>query len=1346
MLNRNITLFSSFLIDNIFLFPLTLIFLGLLPFATKSQSLHPLYFSNLTIEHGLPSNTTNSIVQDPYGFIWIGTAEGLCRYDGFKMIAFQKSATPGSLPSDEISALTCNNDILWVGTWDGLYTINVRTFQVKQINVGENRIIRTLYIDRSENVWIGTASGLLKYNEKRNVYTFYNTSNSGLSHNTIRSFYEAQNGDLWIGTYDGLNRYRNDTIIAFDVKGNYKPLLKNNLIVSINGCPQTKDSLLWVGTETGLARFNTYTGQYELFNASNTEFSNEVIKTIYIQNDTLLWLGTDFGLDIFNTSSGVVTTFFHDPMVNNTIANNVVWEIYEDRQNRLWLITSGGVSLADRGDPYYHLHEEFFRFQEPRIGNQIRNILTDHHGNIWLATIHGVVQRHPSGRRETFSTTSAPSKRLLLDNVYALDEDDYGRIWIGTAGGINIWDPVNKKMHSVTVGQENGLTSNYISGFAKDYKGNFWISAWEGGLFKVIDMNVIPEKMKFKLMDKEGNGLLLSHNGDIYYGIGDRLWKMDRFSLQKKPLPIINQLMEEKSITALLSGESQDLWLAAEELLFKYDLHSDSATQIHVNLTPPQKILNLEKDPEGNIWGTTQNAIFRVDVLHNEMISIPINQVSPFKGFYSGCSALTQSGTILFGGDNAFVEINPKRIDLPKINSQVHITGLRINNQNILPFRTPILQTDIAYANTLKLKHYQNSLTFEFSTLDYLSPDKGQFRYRLTPAQNQWIYNSGNNNFAVFANVKPGEYLFQVQGTNHLGIWSDTTELKIIISPSIWLSKGFLAIYLLLIVAMTYFVFRVFSYRQKLRNELQIVKIEKQHSEALYQAKIQFFTNISHEFRTPLGLILAPLKQLVNAGISDPKLQHMIELAHRNAGRLYKLINQLLDFRKIESSELQIHLQDTELVSFAKSIFESFDDLASRHKIAYQFQSEVPTLNCSVDREKVETILFNLLSNAFKFTPEGGEIIVGLEITTIDAGQKTIELSVSDTGMGVSEVDQKKIFELFYQSPARKVSESGSGIGLTMSMEYARLHGGNINLKSELGKGSRFILQIPFVNASAKYFKTEIRNSFQKKLADNTDKLPTAPPNAKKILIVDDNPDFLEYLKINLGQDYHLEFADDGADGLDRAQKTFPDLVISDVMMPVMSGTELCSILKTTSATAHIPVILLTAKSLDIDKTEGMKKGADMYITKPFDLEYLRSSIKSIFRREEQLTRYIETRLLLSPQKEDQKEDPDKLFVKKVISLIERNIANPDFSVEVISKTLGISTTHLYRKLKSITGQSTRDILNNYRMQKAANMLKNKDGNITEVMYAVGFTSLSSFSKSFKAKFGMSPKEFHSNI
>ncbi len=1309
-----------------------------------SGNVPPAYFSSLTIEEGLPSNEVSSVTQDRYGFIWIGTGEGLSRYDGFRMMHFQETGTPGSIPSNRISALLSDGDKIWVGSWNGLCTIDVQTFEIKPVNAGPSKVIRALYKDDSGIVWIGTAEGLLKYNQAENSYTFFDTSNSGLSHNTIRSFHEDDNGDMWIGTYDGLNRFRDGEFVSFEVKGTYKPFLENNLIVSIQDYSGDCDSLLWVGTETGLARFNTHTGNYQLYNVSNTNLSNEVIKTIYHQSDSLLWLGTDFGLNVFNTATGDVSTFFHDPLIDNTIANNVVWDIFEDRQKRVWLVTSGGLSLVDKSKSYYTVHEEFFRFEEPRIGNKIRDVHADTEGDIWLATIHGMVRLNKgSGEREVFSTDSEPGKRLLLDNVFALEDDGEDCIWIGTAGGINIWDKQRQKMYSVTASSENGLTSNYISGFAKESDGTFWVSAWEGGVFRVEQRGEDGEDLFFHQVDDDGEGRLISSRDAMYYASGSDLWRFAKEGAEKKLVDAVAEKLTRRDITAILSGRDGNLWIAAEDKLIKYHSEKQTVEKIELDITPPQKLMNLEDDFSGNIWGTTQNSVVRIYGPRNEMVTIPVNPSSPFKGFYSWCSASTRDDQILFGGDNAYIEIAPEQVAFPEEKPKIYISGLRINNRQISPVSSPdLLNCDIAYMNVLELKHNQNSLTFEFSTLDYLYSGKGQYRYRLNPVQEDWIYSSGSKNFAVFANVSPGEYTFEVQGTNYLGMWSDSRVLKVNISPSVWLSKGFIILYFGLIVALTYFIFRIYSYRQRLNNELKIVTLEKEHSETLYQSKIRFFTNISHEFRTPLGLIISPLKQLAGVQFSDSKHNRMIELAWHNAERLYKLINQLLDFRKIESARLQLVPGYVNMVAFCREVVSSFDDLAQRHQIYYNFQTDLEELNCTVDREKVETIIFNLLSNAFKHTPEGGTVT--LHLTLADKRETTPEiiLSVVDSGSGISKEDQENIFELFYQTGQQRIPKTGTGIGLTLSMEYARLHGGTIELESEPGKGSTFTLRLPFV-ASVSALATE--NSDFKKRNPATEHIhenKVLPPNARKLLLVDDNQELLDYLSINLSLEYHLIYAEDGHTALELARKEIPDLIISDVMMPVMHGIELCANIKEHAATAHIPVILLTAKTLDVDKTAGMNKGADMYITKPFDIEFLRSSIKSIFRREEQVAQYVKNQLMLSPGPSEPKESAEALFLKKIMTVVERNVSNPDLSVEMISETMGMSSTHLYRRLKEITGFSSREIIINYRMQKAAQMLKNQEGNITEVMYSVGFSSLSSFSKSFKAKFGMSPRKY----
>ncbi|TCO07204.1 hybrid sensor histidine kinase/response regulator transcription factor [Natronoflexus pectinivorans] len=1318
-----------------------------------SENEKNLFFTNLNIEDGLSSNMTNSIVQDEYGFIWIGTQEGLCRFDGYKMTYFQNENHPASLSSNNISSLLLDDDHIWIGTWDGLNIINIHTYKVQRINTGTIRVIRTLFRDNSGLIWIGTASGILIYNSQENKFIHYNSSNSNLSHNTIRSFYQSDKGDIWIGTYNGLNRYRDGTFKQFNLKGDYKPLLENNLICYIERFSEYNDSLLWIGTETGLALFNTINEDFELYNSENTKLSNEVIKCIYRQNDSTLWLGTDFGLNLFNTNTKEIETFYHDPLINHTVSSNVIWEIYNDMQNRLWLITSNGVSVTDVSQSYYTFYEEYFSTENPRIGNQVKDILVTRNNDIWLATIHGVIKRSgniASPHKTFFSTTSADNKKILLDNVYALMEDNQNRIWIGTAGGINIWDPIEEKMYAITANQQNGLLSNYISGFAQFIDGTIWISAWEGGVFKMIQDNNNAENARFILIDPDGDGRLITTKNNIYYGTSNQLWIIDHKTFEKRPIIAVNNRIFNRQISALMAASDGSVWIGSDNSLFRYNPSNDSIRSIDIKAGRPQKIINIVEDSKGNIWATTINSIIRFNPNTSQILSIPIMEGSPLKGFYAYCADITHEGNILFGGDNGFIAIEPDRIKGAEKKPDIYISGLYINHQQVLPNDTvEILKKDISFNQNIYLKHNQNSITFDFTTLDYLFPTASSYSYRLLPIQNNHITTSGDKNFAVFSNLKPGRYTLELKGTNRFGTWSETKSLDFQITPSIWLSNSFLFLYVLIALSLTYVIFKVYHFRQRLKNELQIVKLEKEHSEKLAQTKIGFFTNISHEFRTPLSLIIPPIQELLKNGQINPAHEKMLKLANKNAIRLYKLVNQLLDFRKIESSKLQIQKSKVNIVSFSKGIFNSFDDMAARHEIDYTFHSDRDEIIADIDCEKIETILFNLISNAFKFTPYKGGIKATVKHRSINHLQY-INISVKDTGPGIPEREQKQIFQHFYQTN-HSIKKAGSGIGLTLAQEYAKLHNGTITLLSKPGNGSCFTLSIPHENSCEIDFSTEQSLfSFAKgNYNDNgiQDINSSIPQNAKRLLLVDDNPDILDFIEINLRNEYHLFNALNGQEALELIKTVKPHLIISDVMMPVMDGISLCENLRNNKVTAHIPIILLTARDLDVHKTEGMSKGADFYITKPFDIFYLKSCISSIFRREQQVAQHIETQLKLKPaDTSEPKNNSEQVFLKKVMAIIQHNLANPSFSVEDISSQMNMSATHLYRKLKESTGCSTKEIIINYRLQKAAHMLENDEGNISEIMYSIGFTSLSSFSKSFKAKFGNSPKAYKNTI
>ncbi len=1304
-----------------------------------SQEKESLYFSNLRQEDGLPSNMINSVVQDKLGFMWISTNNGICRYDGYSTLLFQQDATHNSITNNNVSTMLMEGDTLWVGTWSGLCYINTITFEVNRINLGPETTIRSLCKSMDGCLWIGTSKGLIIYDRRKNQYKYFDPQNSDLSHSTIRCFYETKDSTMWIGTYHKLNKYKNGKFESFDLKGDYKPLLKNNLILDIKPLSEDNDTTLLIGTETGLSVFNTKTAESVLYNSSNTKISNEVVKCIHREDDQL-WLGTDFGLSVFNLNFEQIDAYYHNPIINHSIANNVVWDIFRDRNNVIWLLTSNGISSINKKNPFFKLHEEFYSINNQKAGNQIRDMLVASDGKIYMATIHGVIVQDNINSSRSYFTVNSEYK-LLLDNIYALAEDTHGKIWIGTAGGINVWDPQKREMHAISANRNNGLTSNYISSFAITKNGTLWVNAWEGGIFKVTGDLKNLNSIHFDKIEDAAPDRIYACNEDLFYAEGDRLYRIENSTLVKEIVGSVSDLFIKQNITSLTSSDKQSIWLASNKQLAQYFPNTDSVITYTLNNPVVQTPISLEIDQDTNIWMASLTTVSRFNIPSGNIISMPLNPGFPLKNFYSQCSASSKSGVVLFGGDNGYVEVNSainvKQAILPK----AVISGLQINNDKLdIPQTRNVLKRDIAYTKRLELDYSNNSVTFYFSTLNYWLPQKSHFKYRLNNFDTEWR-STQDVNYAAYSNLKPGHYELEVEAINYAGLQSERiTKLDIVILPPLWLSGPFLALYILIFIGLIYFTFKIYVKRQQIYNQLRLANLEKVHSEEILNTKQQFFTNISHEFRTPLSLITPPIQQVLNSGVLHGKNLEILKLAEKNSKRLLKLVNQILDFRKMEEQDVPLMKSNVDIVTFSEEIYESFMDLASRNEITYDFTSTEPSCLLVCDKEKIEAILFNLLANAFKHTPPNGKIQVVLDKIVQDRIDK-IQITVVDTGSGINIADQAKIFNSFYQANNNESGQQGTGIGLAMAKQYALLHHGDIKVKSELNVGSEFTFVFPIEYSERE--TTVVVEDHVEVSNDENKRLTIDKTHLKKLLIVDDNPDILDYIEINLGFEYNIIKATNGQKGLDVAHEEKPDIIVSDIMMPVMDGLEMCKMLKQTAELHHIPVILLTAKSLDVQKVEGIESGANMYITKPFDINYLKACIGNLMERDQQLYDFIKKQLLIKPIAiADSDSNQDEIFIKKVMDIIAENISNPKLSVDFISSKIGLSSTHLYRKLKAITNQSTKDILKNYRLQKAAQMIQNNEGNITEIMYNVGFNSLSSFSKSFKTKFGVSPSEY----
>lgn len=1319
-----------------------------------------LFFSTLSVKDGLPSNIISGISQDKNDFIWIGTGNGLTRYDGNHFKTFQKSESDKSLPSNEISCLLADGDDLWVGTWNGLCKINTITYEISRIDLGKNKTVRILYKDSQNILWVGTESGLIQYQDGK-ITNLFNTEKNGLSHNTIRSIYRDDSGTLWVGTYDKLNKLPDGShqFEVFDLKGSYKPSLKNNLICGeIRPFSKNNDSLLWIGTETGLCLFNTVDNTYRHFGENNAGFSNEVIKCIYPDDEGNLWLGTDFGLNVFDPQKQTNSPHFHNPQIPYSIANNAIWQIFEDTGGVIWFVTSNGLSRLNKHRNFYEYHEVSNQLQNQVVGNQVKSVLITKKNIVWLATLHGVIRIDPkTNDKQLFDTSSPGSRKILLNNAYALEEDDYGRIWIGTAGGINVWDEPAEKMYSITADTANGLVTNYIARFVKGTDGSFWVSAYQGGLLKVLGDFKNIHSLRFKSVATEfGSEKVVAGAGAIWYSMYNELFRIDEETLTESRIHHFNELTNKSDIHCLYFSKKGTLWAGTQNGLIEYDPKVNTAVFRPIITGNDVHIGNLAEDYEGNILGATNYFIFKFNITTRETEIFPLDRNLPLKSFFYGCSSEGPEGEIIFGGDNGYISFQSEELKPNHYQPKIYITALEINNKPVTNDDEidgkVLLDNDISFTQELTLDYAHRSITFEFSSLHYWQPAINVYAYKLEGFDDTWKYVSGQKNFAVYSNLSPQTYTFRVKGTNNYGVWSGHEATATIrVKPPLFLSRGFMVLYGLFSIALVFLGLRTYSARLHLRNELKITRLEKEHTEELAQAKQQFFTNISHELRTPISLILPPIHQILKRGNLDKENLKLITLAEKNSHRLLRVINQILDFRKLEKNTLQVKVTSLELVNFCQDIHALFADKADRKRISFGFTSKANVLKIWADVEKIETVLFNLLSNAFKFTQKGGAISLSIDQLpgNTEYPEGIAEIKITDTGIGIGTDEKYKIFEPFYQTRESKKMEIGTGIGLALASEYIKLHYGEIKVDSIKGKGSCFTVWLPLGNAHfpVDYIQEdeEINLVATKETADDTVINPYRfglESEKPLIMIIDDSYDIIDFVRISLSSKYHFVSAENGEEGLQKAVNFLPEIIITDIMMPVMDGLTLCKKIKENPRTSHISIILLTAKDLTAQKIEGIRKGADVYITKPFEIEFLEANIDHLLIRKKELSDYLKNELIMQPSAESDKENVDDKFIKKVINIIETNISNSDFSVEILSDEIGMSSTHLYRKLKSLTRLSANEIIKKYRLKKASLLLRNKEGNISEIMYDVGFSNLSYFSKCFKSEFGLTPKDY----
>jgi ligand-binding sensor domain-containing protein/signal transduction histidine kinase/DNA-binding response OmpR family regulator len=1348
-----------------------------------------LRFKHLGSEQGLSNSTVESIFQDSRGFMWFGTRDGLNKYDGYQMTVYRYNAADSNSISDNYIKYLYEDShhTLWVGTLNGLNRFNPgsNNFSRFRHHAADDRslshnLVTCIYEDKKQRLWISTfGGGLDLFNQKTGIFSHFrynSTQKQGINDNYVNFLCEDNNSRLWVATEKGLQLFDRE-------KGSFRQfpipvsLDKEHQVIRIirsNGKGQ-----LWLGTEErGLLLFNPEQSSftpYEHVEKDASSLSTNQVRSILTDSKGNLWTGgVNGGLDLFNAATGSFFHYQNEPENSRSLSQRTVSAIFEDRQGILWIGTHrGGINIYVPGAEKFRLYQ-----QQPDVNslsyNDVKAFCEDGKGRIWIGTDGGGLNLFDRNRQtfRTYKYNPFNTTTLGSNEVLNITEDRQGNLWIGTwGGGLNLYNAATESFTRFlnNPADSNSISSNYVQQILEDSKGNLWIATYYGGLN--IYNRATRQFTRITGSDTTGlsgnNAVSMTEDktGNIWIGTDDGGLNCyhpatGRFSHyftsdEKKP-----------DLRVLFTDSKGRLWVG-QSGLYLFNATADSfSLYTHEAGLATEFIKGIAEDAAGNFWVSTSNGITR---FHPDLHQYKkYNTADGLQGleFEANAYLETRDGQLYFGGINGFNAFYPGEITTNKFAPPVYVTDFQIFNQKMGPgiSHSP-LQQDISVTNEVTLNYKQSSFSFGFAALDYTAPQNNQYAYKLDGWDKDWNY-VGSERKASYTNLDPGTYVFHVKASNNDGVWNEQgTAITLIIQPPFWKTWWFL---LLVFALVLYTVYKILAFR---RNS-ELKKIGEKKREEVHQLKLQFFTNISHEFRTPLTLILGPLEKMIKEEQAAANL-HYYKLMQKNAYRLLDLVNEVMDFRKVESGVLQLKVMPGNPGLFLEEISEEFNEWAAEKNIRFIVKNTSQQAEAWFDNQVLEKIIYNLLSNAFKYTPAGGEITLEMyrsldnfrpafphELVLLNdykAGEY-LHFRIADNGIGISKESIDHLFERYF-----RVNENhlGSGIGLAFVKSLTFLHKGSIRVYSERHKGTEIIISLPLhkedyteaerwvgePTKKAKQLESLVSNQRYNFMApaspeatpvvatDHTDRL------LPKILIVDDNSELREFLKGALLPDYAIVEASDGQMGFEQAKAAMPDIIISDVMMPVLDGIGFCKLVKENLETSHIPFMMLTAKTALSSNIEGAASGADFYFGKPLSMELLLLTIhNTLEQRRKSKERflkdyYYEAKELVNSSK-------DKEFMDNLLTRIEGHLMNPDFDISVLTSSMGMSKTNLYQKIKQLTGQSTGDFIRTIRLKKAAYIMTHEDVPISEVILRIGIQTQSYFTKAFKKEFGKTPSQF----
>jgi signal transduction histidine kinase/ligand-binding sensor domain-containing protein/DNA-binding response OmpR family regulator len=1342
------------------------IFIFILLQVTQAQK-DQLEFELVSSSKGFPESMIYSIIQDKEGFLWFGVSMGLIRYDGYEFKTFSHDYNNDkSLPCQVVSSLLeAENGIIWIGTFNGELS---RYDKIKDeftnyivdssiVSVDDNEI-RALYEDTDSNIWLGVlGAGLLKFDTKNKTFKQIlfeppDSLSNGIT--TINAIKKYEKDILYLASNNGLIIYdhKNDKILRSFQPSEQKESISNKLV---NDICIDRNKRIWVSTFGGLDEFmpdNEYFKHYKSDKSDPYSISYNRTTKIIEDHNGMIWIG-NFGISKFDPTT---EKFYNYEASYNDESN--IWgywpmTIFEDRSGVIWVGTNiGGLNKLNNTVKRF-FHYTFSSIEGEGLSSTWVSAIHADKDEVLIGTLEGGlnIYNRKSGKFTSLAIPGTGFEKRLRNWIRCIHKDSRGQYWLGTGDGLFMYNrESNSFSNDFTCDSCKYLSHIIISQITEGADGNLWIGTSLAG---VIKYNINTEKIQRYYHGLENpNTQELYRINTLFLDKNDRLWigtnEGGLYSFESEEEKFVCHNFDQGytgpiTISDIFEDSKNRLWIGCEEEgIYLYDRRTKifKGFNRYYGLAD-NYVWKILEDDSGNLWISTNEGISKFNYEKEIIINYGWDDLNNIRfNKNSGCK--DEEGRMYFGGNNGFNVFFPHQIFADSIPPQITLSKMHIHDYEAI-------LGEVVKEKKIFLKYYQNDLSFEFAALHFQNPNKNEYSFFLENYDDEWR-RSGNQRIINYTNLDPGEYILRAKASNGDGIWNnDGFNLKINISKPPWKTWWAYVIYISIIIAIYYFIRKSELNKLRLKYELQLKESETQKLKELDKMKSDFFTNVSHEFRTPLTIILGVVEKLRKA-LNSKDIEKQTFTIRKSAQRLLYMINQILDFAKMESGQMQLFAVEADIVKFCKIIASSFQSLAEKKSISLIYKFPSHEINVYFDHDKLEKILSNLLSNALKFTKEDGEIIFEIKEITGDY----VEIIVADTGIGISKDHLQNIFNRFYQGSYTGNPEyEGTGIGLALTKELVELHKGSVNVESELGKGSIFTVKLLLgishldIKEIASESETSYINYQKENNFESVEKQKNKNSSAAKIhdipliLVIEDNSDLRSYISDNFNPSYKVIEANDGLEGYNIAIEKIPDLIISDIMMPKMTGLQLCENLKSNETTSHIPIILLTARTSARDIIHGLKTGADDYLTKPFNATELVTRVQNLITQRRQLQEKFSHNILYEPNKK-QPQTLNEIFLQKVVESIEKNLSEIEYGVESCAADVHMSRVQLYRKLFAITGMSASSFIRSYRLKRSAELLVSGTFTIAEVAYKVGFNESSYFSKCFREEYHVSPSKY----